>query len=95
MTSIQCNVEFRYKFSTIPGPRNTTERLDRVNQSQNLPDVYPISHQQLVVQVCETNGRTCACSFCILKLLRFILQICLVSPYAPDTGHELLAKAEV
>ena len=87
MTSIQCNVEFRYKFSTIPGPRNTTERLDRVNRSQDLPDAYPISRQQVVVQVSETNGRPCACNFCFLKLLRFTLQTCLVSPYAPDTGH--------
>jgi len=67
MTSIQCNVEFRYKFTTIPGLQNTTERLDRVNRSHDLPDAYPISRQQVVVRVHETNGRPYACSFCNFK----------------------------
>jgi hypothetical protein len=66
--SIQCNVEFGYKFSTTLEPRKTTEIFDRVGRSQDLPDAYPISSQQFTVQAHDTNDSAHACSCCILKL---------------------------
>jgi hypothetical protein len=38
MGSMQCNVEFGYKLSIFSGTKETMENVDRVGQSQDLPD---------------------------------------------------------
>jgi hypothetical protein len=38
MRSMQCNVEFGTNSAFALGPRKTTENLDRVGRSQDLPD---------------------------------------------------------
>jgi hypothetical protein len=40
MRGIQCNVEFGHQSAFALGPRTTTENLDRVGRSQELPDAY-------------------------------------------------------
>jgi hypothetical protein len=38
MWSMQCNVEFEYQLSICSGTKETTENLDRIGRSQDLPD---------------------------------------------------------